>query len=216
MRWLVWIVVVACSTPRASSVAPRNDAPEVHGMALFGESTVYASHLPMFHAPHDYQVVLELALAKDPRVDRAQLHTFAPAPFVLARAEQIGFEMTIEVFRGHFERGGTSLGTTTARVVRVLRFAPLVAATPRPMQPRFLVFGTASEAWAVHVITTKPDFDQIVRVTVPAGMSVPRESAVGRSATEPLAVGDSVDLVGEPKFSIRVESELYRERADLE
>lgn len=28
----------------------------VHGMLIFGKEKIYASHLPMFHPPHDYQV----------------------------------------------------------------------------------------------------------------------------------------------------------------
>ena len=38
------------------------DVPTTHGMLLFGNETVYASHLPMFHSPHDYQLILELDL----------------------------------------------------------------------------------------------------------------------------------------------------------
>ncbi|WP_373990514.1 hypothetical protein [Duganella sp. BuS-21] len=35
-----------------------------HGMVLFGgKKGLYASHLPMFHAPHDYQVILQLHVA---------------------------------------------------------------------------------------------------------------------------------------------------------
>ena len=42
-----------------------------HGMALFGgKEALYASHLPMFHAPHDYQVVLQVHIA-DPKLDAA-------------------------------------------------------------------------------------------------------------------------------------------------
>lgn len=65
-----------------------------HGMALFGgKDGLYASHLPMFHAPHDYQVVLQLHVA-DARLDAAlkrrldgktALWTVAPEKFDLDR-----------------------------------------------------------------------------------------------------------------------------------
>lgn len=165
-------------------------------MLLFGESRVFASHLPMFHPPHDYQVILELSLEHDPRADRSAMHTFDPEPFELARADTPGFEMKIEVFSGHFERGGRSLGKTTARVERVLLFEALVADAPRPAAPRFLVLGTPDEAYAVHLITTPPDFDQVVRITPP-------------SPFRPLATIDTLDAV-------HVEREIYLERGDLE
>lgn len=41
-----------------------------HGMVLFGgREALYASHLPLFRAPHDHQVVLQVRLA-DPALDR--------------------------------------------------------------------------------------------------------------------------------------------------
>src|SRR5690606_35280776 len=36
------------------------DTPSTHGMLLFGDRVTYASHLPMFHAPHDYQLIMKL------------------------------------------------------------------------------------------------------------------------------------------------------------
>src|SRR4030095_17245252 len=38
------------------------DRPSVHGMLIFGTEKIYASHLPLFHAPHNYQIILELEL----------------------------------------------------------------------------------------------------------------------------------------------------------
>jgi hypothetical protein len=43
-----------------------NDKPHdhgVHGMLLFGEESLYLSHLPMFMTIHDHQVILEVTLA---------------------------------------------------------------------------------------------------------------------------------------------------------
>jgi hypothetical protein len=42
----------------------RHDHPDpnatfgTHGMLLFGEETLYLSHLPMFMSPHNFQVIL--------------------------------------------------------------------------------------------------------------------------------------------------------------
>src|SRR4051812_34539811 len=45
----------------------RADAPAVHGMLVFGgQAGTYASHLPMFHPPHDRQLVLKISLEEVP------------------------------------------------------------------------------------------------------------------------------------------------------
>src|SRR5262245_41628455 len=62
----------------------HHDPAAVHGMAMIGESRVFLSHLPMFHRPHDYQVLLEVELSAELRDVPAALHTFVPDPFELA------------------------------------------------------------------------------------------------------------------------------------
>src|SRR5579859_1939791 len=65
----------------------------LHGMVLFGGADgLFASHLPMFHAPHDYHVVIALQLPPDidtsirTRLSRAPaLWTLVPEEFELAR-----------------------------------------------------------------------------------------------------------------------------------
>ena len=41
----------------------RASEPAFHGMVLFGNKTHYISHLPMYHSPHDYQVVAQVSLS---------------------------------------------------------------------------------------------------------------------------------------------------------
>ncbi|MBA3542270.1 MAG: hypothetical protein H0T79_21825 [Deltaproteobacteria bacterium] len=210
----ITLALVACGAPQTR----RQDAPAVHGMALFGDARTFASHLPMFHAPHDYQVLLQVTLEPHITLAPGELYTIAPTPFELARVETPGYAMTVDVYRGHFERGGTRVAAATARIERVLRFTPLNAATTGATQPRFVLFGTAREAFLVHVITTRPDFDQIVRVTVPAGLDLttPREVRITRSPTAELTVGETVEAsVGDKSITLRVDAQLYLERDDL-
>jgi hypothetical protein len=186
----------------------HHDPAAVHGMALFGESEVFLSHLPMFHRPHDYQVLLRAELSTDFRVDRRELHTIAPRAFELALAKEPGFVMTVDVYRGHFERGGTRLGRTTARITEVIAFEKLVPTTPRPTEPSFYLFGNADEAYLAHIITSRPDFDQIVRVRVPAALDMSTPITItlpNRSSEEPLAGGETVDgmeVLGESYFEV--------------
>src|SRR5689334_10429882 len=49
------------------------DSPAKHGMLIVGNQKIYASHLPMFHQPHDYQAIFELEFSM-PRADANALY----------------------------------------------------------------------------------------------------------------------------------------------
>ncbi len=118
----------------AISSTLKEDAPSTHNMLVFGEKTIYLSHLPMFEGltanredyatPHRYQVILEVSLQKDGKDlqsiysdDRRQnsnvrVYTLNPELFVLPKlvsdnpqsAPLAAFKA--KIFRGHLEKGG--------------------------------------------------------------------------------------------------------------
>ncbi|MGZ3181430.1 MAG: hypothetical protein ACXU8N_03230 [Telluria sp.] len=153
-----------------------------HGMVLFGgRDGLYASHLPMFHSPHDTQVVLRVHFT-DARLDRAmrasldggtRLWTLDPAPFALARlaphavAPLVSF--TANVVEGHFEQGGQTRHARAAVVVdAVLLYRPLSpAAAVRPVAT-YVPIGP----FLVKLVDARPDFDHIVRLRAPAAAPV--------------------------------------------
>jgi hypothetical protein len=149
-----------------------------HGMVLFGgRDGLYASHLPMFHAPHDYQVVLRLRLA-DPAQDRAlrarldgqaALWTLAPEKFEIGRLAPgavhplAGFKADLVL--GHFEQGGkTQYAGASVIVEQVLLFRPLPAAAAQAPTARYIQLGTKARRYLVKLIDSRPDFDHIVAV----------------------------------------------------
>ncbi len=151
-----------------------------HGMAVFGgRDGLYASHLPMFHAPHDTQVLLRFHLA-DRRVDaslrarlalRPQLWTLDPEHFDLHRLQpghaQPLKQFTARFVQGHFERGGVQrFAQQTVVVDEVLFFKPLVYkpstdGVVAPSAGRYLLLGSGREFFAVKEIDRRPDFDTI-------------------------------------------------------
>ncbi|HBY94298.1 MAG TPA: hypothetical protein DEP84_10115 [Chloroflexi bacterium] len=159
----------------------HGDKPDIHGMLVFGEENVYFSHLPMFgHPHHDFQVLLQINFAdgeedlqatyvRDRRQTGERMYTFQPEPFILPdlvssdpHPRHRSFHGTL--FRGHFERGGEALFNTVANVTNIIhfrRFDP--AAQPLP-QLEYLLIGKGQERFFVHVITTPPDFDQVLSV----------------------------------------------------
>jgi hypothetical protein len=98
----------AASFPRTGEATPqREDPPNTHNMLVFGESTVFLSHLPMFGgidksktafvSPHRYQLILEAAFtdrgkdvsriyADDRRAHpETRIYTAGPEPLVITR-----------------------------------------------------------------------------------------------------------------------------------
>ena len=162
----------------AGQAAAQDTSMGSHGMALFGDRDgLYASHLPMFHAPHDHQAVLQVRAA-DPGIDRAlrarmqgttALWTIDPERFLLSRlgpdsaAPLKGFKA--DVFEGHFERGGQRAYAQTAFVVeKVVYFQRLDPANRTRDEAHYLPVGK----YLFKRLDSRPDFDHIVKLGAPA------------------------------------------------
>lgn len=117
-----------------SSAFQHEDCPNTHNMLVFGEKTIYLSHLPMFDgltvnktdfaSPHRYQVLLEASFQRDGKdlqniyfADRGRnpsvrIYTLNPKQFILPRLVSGNPESApltafkAKVFRGHLEKGG--------------------------------------------------------------------------------------------------------------
>lgn len=159
------------------------DRAAVHGMLLFGENRLYFSHLPMFHSPHDYQVILEIELSgngadpksvylKDKEATRTKIYTFVPRPFVLPEIVQKQSPITGDIYRGHFERGGEVISRgVSAKIIRVVHFRKFVPGAARPVQSKYLLFGAAPELFMAHLISSPPNFDQVLSVSASSALS---------------------------------------------
>jgi hypothetical protein len=219
------------------------DQPAVHGMLMVGNSNVYLSHLPMFHLPHDYQVLLEVTLREergglDPaaryRKDRETtgeaIYTWMPKPFILSTLLLPGSSSSMvgAVFRGHFERGGVPITSNQvqADISRVLYYHQFAAADEAPRHLRYLLFGTAAEPFVAHVITRAPDYDHVLAVDLgeaPAGWNgtaMPLEFQGRQNVqTQRLKPQEELDAVAAElkgaSVHLTVRQELYFETGDL-
>jgi hypothetical protein len=180
-----------------------------HGMVLFGRGgALYASHIPMFHPPHDVQLLLQVELSgKDVPGDFAKgLYTLDPQRFDLSElmAGRL-HEFHAALYRGSFEGGGKVLARdVTVRVRRVLHAAALRADAPALPHLRYLVVGEGREGYLVHALGRAPDFDQVLRVKfekpLPAGVHVLELPARANTADTRLTCGavPSATLDGAP------------------
>lgn len=192
MKKLIFLITVLM----LGSSGSRADQMATHGMLLFGNQKTYASHLPMFHAPHDYQVILELSLEGVPhstavnqynlaKADATQMFTLKPQPMDLTKVisgEQTSF--IAYIYKGHFEQGGQNFGPAKVNVTKIIQ-ANKLSESPSS-DNYYLLFGVSGEYFGAHLISGKPDFDQIVSIERPYVLSYPQ--CRGRWCPEPFKI----------------------------
>jgi hypothetical protein len=222
----VIILLLTVITVQAQHGGMSADKPSVHGMLIFGTEKIYASHLPLFHAPHNYQIILELELdkaAKKQFITDQQQHpefttyTIEPEPFILPDmiAAKGSFKATL--YRGHFERGGTKIAEKISiRIATVVYFKKFDAATVKESKAVFLLFGNSKEQFAVHHISSNPDFEQLIQVKAAAGSEL-CSSIVFPGANGPAGVSGNVFQVSinGKTATITLLKQLYLEFDDL-
>jgi hypothetical protein len=225
-----------------TSIHPGHEHPAVHGMLVVGEGQVFLSHLPMFHAPHDYQIIMEVRLrgkdsnphalyTRDRRNTGERLYTWVPKPFILpglVSSPPSVSTMQGAVFRGHFERGGTPItaDTVLAEVARILYSRQLILADDASSRLRYVLFGSPHEPFLAHLITRPPDSDHVLSVVLPQvpsrwdGSSLVLEISDRQNVLDQrLREGDEVDckILSQPGPGLRVivGQEIYFETGDL-
>jgi len=158
------------------------DDPAMHGMIIFGEETVYLSHLPMFGPPHNYQIILEVTFTgeqgdpqaqyvEDRRESGERVYTLFPDDFSLTTLVSTDpghprlESFRGKVLRGHFEKGGeVILSDVVINVVNVLHFRKFDPDAEALPELEYFLFGKGQDLYLAHLITRPPDFDQILEV----------------------------------------------------
>jgi hypothetical protein len=170
------IVVIACLLLSNYLLAQPvfRDAPAVHGMLLFGTEKIYASHLPMFHPPHDYQIILEVELDKNAKANYLKsrkehpaetVYTIEPEKFSIPKFMQSTYPIKVNLFRGHFERGGQKiLDSITIAVSQTIYYKHFDQYAEHKKTMTYILFGNKKEQFVAHEISGPADFDQIIQV----------------------------------------------------
>ena len=168
---LLTLAMALGRTERASAMS-MSSMSATHGMVVFGDKTIYASHMPMFQEPHNFQVVFEIQLDEAAvkiynDAEKTALNgliTILPEPFVLEEmiANPTAFKATL--YSGHFERGGQALATIDVSIVKVAYSRKLEA--PVVGQANAITFGHKGDWYRLHVINQAPDYDQIDKIEI--------------------------------------------------
>lgn len=183
----LFIFVQSCNVSRQRTSSTHDnhthqpDTPAVHGMLVFGSKHIWLSHLPMFHKPHDYQVIMSVTLKKegkdlqsaylaDQAQSRAAYYSFVPKRFSMTHLVA-GTLTSIEgsLVRGHFERGGVTIATGVIAEIKAMPVAVQFEKDAiKPVTSSYYILGDSEETWLAHKIVAKPDeFDQIIAAEVP-------------------------------------------------
>jgi hypothetical protein len=180
-------------------------AKAVHNMALVGERHIFLSHLPMFMAPHDAQVVFEANFERNGKnvdgvyfADRAnnpgiRFYTVKPEPFALQELFQSDAahpprtQFKASVFRGHLEKDGTPVAPLQNIDVHVQRMVHAQSFKGGDKLPAltYVLFGDDKEMFLAHLISKAPDFDQMLAVSVTGQVPSAEEMKRGVMAEVP-------------------------------
>ena len=209
------------------SAAVLADRPAVHGMFIFGNEVTYASHLPMYHTPHDYQVIFKFNMQDLPNNQTLEAYYelkaagktyFTIAPEVMELPDLIAGTIKsfqADIYDGHFERGAPLIGPAIFNWEEVV-FEKRLNPTDPPANPeQYLLFGgEANEYYAVHIIPGAPSFDAIMEINEPF-------NSKGPIINLPLEVDGPSDvlvgeILGEPLTGAAdIQAIFYDEDADL-
>jgi hypothetical protein len=159
-----------------------------HEFEMFGDSSVYLSHYPMFGSIHAYQVLLEVTLTgegNDPRqlylshkqknpltryslspeTPDGQMHYWV-MPDVIKPGQKFRANIHWQKSAGHPQYISRNV---TVEIVKVIYFRLFQPDDKKPDVLSYLLFGNGPEAFLAHYIANYPDFDHIVAVTGDTG-----------------------------------------------
>lgn len=202
----------------------------VHGMLLFGNSEgMYVSHLPMFHAPHDYQVVLQIRCL-DQKLDAAikarleqklALWTMEPEQFEIARlaadSKSLLKQFKANIVLGHFEQGGkTEYKDVPVVVEKTLIFRQLSPQMRDSKQAVYHQIGSGTQRFLLKEIDSRPDFDHVLAISVPAAAAM-ADVVLKKTGLQALSDAEFLQVL-QSKVDKRagVKGTIYLDKADLE
>lgn len=141
-----------------------------HGMVLFGKEKVYAYHLPMFHKVHNKQMILTFDLSKAVKDQIVNLQdtaflTFVPAPFDLEKFITAPFDLTGDVYSGHFEQDGVLVMSGVTLVNPKIEYLKDLVQPTGTTVETYKIFGTKNDTYALHLLNGGAAIDQIFKLT---------------------------------------------------
>lgn len=177
MRYFLYLIIFISASFQVLAYEEKEQLPldpayvGIHGMVLVAHaSRIYASHLPLYHKPHDVQLVYKIESKEIPFLNLirdADLVTIKPREFNLQRLIR-GEKMTIvaDVYRGHFERESELIFKDKAIVFEKQLYVRELKdlAKPSLWQEYDVINVGKTERIYIHKIAQPPSFDHLLLV----------------------------------------------------
>lgn len=170
MKQLLLAVLFCCTSLTVNAHTKQHQHHErigYHGMVVFHVPEVgyFASHLPLYVKPHDYQVIYQITFENSSEVQAyfdAGMVTILPEKFDLnLLVEGQSFSLETKIFSGHFERGGKEISSTKVSFSKPILIKQ-VDNTYRAEHAEFYLTPVSEKlSLAVHKIQSSPSFDAI-------------------------------------------------------
>lgn len=228
---LIFLFIVSVTNAQHEHNTTTTDKPSTHGMLIFGKEKIYASHLPMFHSPHNYQIILELELDENTKKlfiqdqdknPKYNSYTIEPEDFILPNMIGNPKPFKANLYRGHFERGGKEIASNVVvKIKQVIFYKKFNPDEVRSATTNFILFGNSKEQFMVHEITNKLDFDQIIEVKTDLAALSKKENytiiKVNKSENSAVGVaGNDIEINNNGiDYKITLLRQLYLEFDDL-
>lgn len=170
-----------------------------HGMVLFGKEKVYAYHLPMFHGVHNKQMVLTFDLSKAVKDQIVNLQdttflTFVPAPFDLEKFIAAPFNLTGDVYAGHFEQDGVLVMPGVTLINPKIEYVQDLVQPSGTQIETYKIFGTKNDTYALHLLNGGSAIDQIFKLTTLETTDFDYAISYKNLAVEVLSIGESYSI----------------------
>lgn len=228
---LIFFLFITITNAQHKHSNASTDIPSTHGMLVFGKEKIYASHLPMFRSPHDYQIILELELdtntkklfvADQKKNSDHNTYMIEPETFILPDMIHNPKPFKANLYRGHFERGGKKIASDiVVSIKQVIYYKKFNPEEVKSEATDFIIFGNPKEQFVVHQLTNRPDFEQILEVKTESEALIKNDKYkvinTSKSANSPIGVSGNdiqVDVSG-TSYSVTLLRQLYLEFDDL-
>ncbi|MCW8878848.1 MAG: hypothetical protein OQK04_15045 [Kangiellaceae bacterium] len=213
---LLTLILFLSFGPNSQAQDPQK-AVGVHGMVLFEfEGKIYASHMPLHHSIHSYQVILEIRLPPNiisrvnQRLKQRKLFSIAPEIFDLFDVKNNKLSnFTAKIFQGHFERGGQVIAENIDITIKdVLLFESIEA----NKNGRFYLLKQGDNSTlAIHQIGPLDSYDQIFGIRGNISKTLNFDSGINKPI-DTLPLSKILELKAEDVELLYLETQDFRKR----
>lgn len=153
-----------------------------HGMVIIHDQKTgfYASHLPLYSSPHDYQIVYKINVEEPKRLERMLaigMVTTLPDVFDLRRLiDGEAFSLQAKFYQGHFERAGEMMFTAKIDFEKQLFIEPIKQGYQNSLSEFYIAPVDDNRAIIIHKIQIPPSFDALSIIETPYTPETPLTS----------------------------------------